>query len=74
MPQYDGADDDSPRRTNEPERVDTKAKRDELDPMTFQTASKGIPGGHEYGVNRFLDKLKKAESNDKAKHPSKSPK
>lgn len=74
MPQYDGADDDFPRRTKEPEKVDTKAKRDELDPMTFQTASNGIPGGHEYGVNRFLDKLKKAESKDKAKHPSKSPK
>ena len=72
MPQYDGANDDFPRRSKEPEKVDTKAKRHELDPMTFQTADDGIPGGHEHAVNRFLDKLKKAEGKDKAKHPPKS--
>ena len=72
MPQYDGANDDSPHRTKEPEKVNTKAKRNELDPMTFQTANNEIPGRHEYAVNRFLDKLKKAEGKDKAKHPPKS--
>ena len=74
MPQYDGADDDSYHRTKEPKKVGTKAKRKEIDPMIFQTVSNEIPGGHEYAVNGFLDKLKKAEKKDKAKHPPKSPK
>ena len=72
MPQYDGADDDSPRRTKEPKKIEAKAKRDELDPMIFHTASNGIPGGHAYAANRFLDKLREAEAKDKAKYPPKS--
>ena len=72
MPQYDGADDDSPRRTKESKKVEAKAKRDELDPMIFHTASNGIPGGHAYAANRFLDKLREAEAKDKAKYPPKS--
>ena len=73
IPQYDGSEDDYPRWTQETEEVTTKAKRHVLDLMAFQTASNEIDGGHEYAVNRFLEKLKKAENTDKAKHPPRIP-
>ena len=73
IPQYDGAEDESPHRIKKPEEVDTKTKRSELSSMIFQTATSGVPAGHEDAVDHFLDGLKKTENKDKAQHPPTSP-
>ena len=73
IPQYDGADERSPRATkvrpDKPEEVYERRPPGELDPKTFQTDTNNIPAGHDYAVQKFLKGVKQAEGKEMAEHP-----
>lgn len=73
IPQYDGADERSPRltkvRPDKPEEVREHRSPGELDPKVFQTDTNEIPAGHDYNVEKLLKRVKQAENKDMAQHP-----
>ena len=73
IPQYDGADERSPRltkvRPDNPEEVRQHRAPGELDPKVFQTDTNEIPAGHDYEAQKFLKHVKQAEDKEMAQHP-----